>query len=46
VGHAQEIKGTLKNSSVIPKYPIYFSKIADSAIGNGDKIVLSKRYFD
>lgn len=43
IGHVQEIsKDALKEQADIPKYPIYFSKVADPAIGNGDQIIMSQ----
>jgi hypothetical protein len=41
--HAAEVKSTQLSDSVIPKYPIYFSKTAVPAIGSGDPIRFSLR---
>jgi len=42
--HAMEITSIPSGESDVPKYPIYFSKIADPAIGHMDKIVIPKDY--
>jgi 2-keto-4-pentenoate hydratase/2-oxohepta-3-ene-1,7-dioic acid hydratase in catechol pathway len=44
--HAKEIKGLKGAEDVIPKFPIYFSKIADPAIGDGDTILNHKEITD
>jgi len=40
IEHAEEIKNVLKDNTDIPSYPIYFSKIADPAVGHLDEIVV------
>lgn len=40
IEHIQEMENFVKEQTDIPKYPIYFSKIADPSIGDGDKIVM------
>ena len=42
--HAMEIKSLPTGESDVPKHPIYFSKIADPAIGHMDKIIIPKDY--
>lgn len=44
IGHAMEIKSLPTGESDVPKHPIYFSKIADPAIGHMDKIIIPKDY--
>jgi 2-keto-4-pentenoate hydratase/2-oxohepta-3-ene-1,7-dioic acid hydratase in catechol pathway len=44
--HANEIKGLKGSEDVIPKFPIYFSKLADPAIGDGDIILNHKEITD
>lgn len=39
IDHAKETQGLPGGSDDIPKFPIYFSKIANPAIGNGDIIL-------
>lgn len=39
IDHAKETQGLPGGSDDIPKFPIYFSKIADPAIGDGDIIL-------
>lgn len=46
IEHAKEIKSIPTGNLEIPEYPIYFSKIADPAIGNMDKIIIPKGYTD
>ena len=41
VEHAKEIKMTKISDTGIPDYPIYFTKVASPAIGNGDPIKFS-----
>lgn len=41
VEHAKEIKMTKIAGTGIPDYPIYFTKVASPAIGNGDSIKFS-----
>ena len=38
--HAMEVKSLSGGADGIPKHPIYFTKIADPAVGNGDKIII------
>lgn len=40
VDHAKEIKHVLKDTIDIPPFPIYFSKIADPAIGHLDTVLI------
>lgn len=40
--HAVEIKSLPGNTAGIPDYPIYFTKVADPAIGYGDKILVAE----
>ncbi len=40
--HAKEIVGLKGSEDSIPKFPIYFSKIANPAIGDGDTILSHK----
>ncbi len=42
--HAMEIKSLPGGTAEIPKEPIYFTKIADPAIGHKDYIVIPKEY--
>ncbi len=42
--HAMEVKSLPTGESDVPKHPIYFSKIADPAIGHMDKIIIPKDY--
>lgn len=44
IEHAMEIKSLPTGESDVPKHPIYFSKIADPAIGHMDKIIIPKDY--
>ena len=41
VEHAKEIKMTKISGTGIPDFPIYFTKVASPAIGNGDSIIFS-----
>lgn len=41
VEHAKEIKMTKISDTGIPEFPIYFTKVASPAIGNGDSIKFS-----
>jgi len=43
VDHAREIKMTKISDTGIPEFPIYFTKVASPAIGNGDNIKFSRR---
>jgi 2-keto-4-pentenoate hydratase/2-oxohepta-3-ene-1,7-dioic acid hydratase in catechol pathway len=40
--HAQEVVGLNGSDDSIPKFPVYFSKIANPAIGDGDAILSHK----
>lgn len=42
--HAMEVQSLPTGSDAIPKHPIYFTKIADPAIGHMDKIIIPKDY--
>lgn len=44
--HANEIKSIASGDSLIPENPIYFTKIADPAIGHMDKVIIPKNYTD
>ncbi len=44
VEHAKEIKNLPSGNTIIPDNPIYFSKIADPAIGHMDKVIIPKDY--
>ncbi|MFA5577830.1 MAG: fumarylacetoacetate hydrolase family protein [Tissierellaceae bacterium] len=44
--HAKEVKSIPSGSAEIPDQPIYFSKIADPAIGHMDKFFIPKDYTD
>ena len=39
-----EVQSLPTGSDAIPKHPIYFTKIADPAIGHRDKVVIPKDY--
>lgn len=42
--HALEVKSLPTGKSAIPDDPIYFTKIADPAIGHMDKVIIPKNY--
>ena len=42
--HAAEVKSIPSGDATIPEHPIYFTKIADPAIGHMDKIIIPKGY--
>ncbi len=42
--HAMEVKSLPGGEAKVPDYPIYFTKIADPAIGHMDKIIIPKDY--
>lgn len=42
--HAMEIKSLPTGDAVVPDYPIYFTKIADPAVGHMDKVIIPKDY--
>lgn len=42
--HAMEVKSLSGGKAAVPDYPIYFTKVADPAIGPMDKIIIPKDY--
>lgn len=44
--HANETKGLPGGSDDIPQFPIYFSKVANPAIGQGDNVLAYPEYTD
>ncbi len=42
--HALEVKSLPSGNAAIPEYPIYFTKVADPAIGHMDKVIIPKGY--
>lgn len=42
--HAMEINSTKNGKPSVPDYPIYFTKVADPAIGHMDKVIIPKDY--
>lgn len=42
--HAMEINSIKNEKPTVPDYPIYFTKVADPAIGHMDKIIIPKDY--
>ena len=43
IEHVKEIKQTKISGTGIPDFPIYFTKVASPAIGNGDEIKFSSK---
>lgn len=42
--HALEVKSLPSGEAAVPKYPIYFTKVAYPCIGHKDKVVIPKDY--
>ena len=42
--HAMEVQSLPDGEAAIPNYPIYFTKVADPAIGHMDKVIIPKDY--
>ncbi len=42
--HALEVKSLPSGEAAVPKYPIYFTKVADPCIGHMDKVIIPKEY--